>query len=268
MNSVTSMPMYQPVNEHNYLARGLAVRCSAIGGVPTLALWDSGANISYIDPTVARRIYESHKGIIVQLTEFVPVTQGAFKTVGFNSVLFCDAALVHRGIQHDLPQQLFAIYKTGHSAVIGSDILEAKTKIVDIKTPGDMDDLLVKQLCGIFEGLTQRKRTSEKRTSEPDPVATWASSTKPGRMPGTMVMPRWVTDREERITSANEQFLLTALSAAYEDVEQNEERMGWYPGDKIGSMSNDAAVMNFTELHPLPFNGDFPSAEIFRSCCL
>jgi len=40
--------------------------------------------------------------------------------------------------------------------------------------------------------------------------------------------------------------------------------MGWYPGDNLGSMSNDAAVMRFTELHPLPFDGDFSEPAKFE----
>jgi hypothetical protein len=205
MNSLTTMPMYQPVNEKNYSARGLAVRYTAIGGLPTPALWDNGANISYIDPEVAERISKSSTGTIVQLTEFVPVTQGAFKTTSFNSVLFCDAFLVHRGKQHALPRQLFAIYRTGHSAVIGSDVLEANTKIVDIKTPGPEDNVLIRQLCGIFE--------DHKRISKSDPVAVWACSTAKGSMPSTMVLPSYIIDIDEknqRIQTANETFLMTA----------------------------------------------------------
>ncbi len=72
-----------------------------------------------------------------------------------------------------------------------------------------------------------------------------------------MVMPRYIIamdEKKKRIPTANETFLLTALTAVYEDAQlKKADRMGWYPGDKLGSMSNDAAVMNFTELHPLPF---------------
>ena len=133
---------------------------------------------------------------------------------------------------------MFAVYATGHDAVIGSDILETQTGIVDVRIPGPDDDLLVQEVVNRQRFKLHPKSRSPKM-------------------------------------SPNALFMATAVAAVFEDL-QSEERHGkdkhvallpndeWHKGDKLGSVSNGSVVAKLRERYPDPFDDDFSAAAKFE----
>ena len=227
LNSI--VPSLTAVNPSDYALRGLAVRRTAVGALAVDALWDNGANICYIDPDLASNIVRAGNGRIRQLKHRVLVTQGAIRTPGFDQLLFCDVTLVHRGIKHKIYDQMFAVYATGHAAVIGSDVLETQTGIIDVRKPGVDDDRLVQE-------AVDRKQIKS-----------------PNLSPNTIFLATAVAAvlREEEWNRGDER---VAASLKQE----------WHQGDKHGSSSNVAIVERLKHLYPDPFDDDFSAAAKFE----
>ena len=225
LNSI--MPQYTAVNPSDYAFQGLAVRRIAVGALVVDALWDNGANICFVDPDVAERIVHSNNGRIHRLKQRVPVIQGAIRTSGFDEILVCNVTLVHKGVQHHIQDQMFAVYSTGHDVVIGSDVLESKTGIIDVRRPGLDDDHLVQQ-AAVLTRLTKKQDLNA---------------------------PKIIS------LSPNQLFMATAVAAF---VPRPAETCNWHAGDKHGSTSADWMVHQLKGIYPDPFDDDFSAAAKFE----